>query len=144
MDTPKVRLLDDRVLVKPDEKVDKSKHGLYIPETSQKEMHQGVVVAVGDGLDHPNSFGIRMALNNIAVALKGVDAQTSNAIALNIDTAYKMLDNNKMKIGVGDKVVYGKFAGTELEIEGVSYSIMRQADIKLITEKEIDHEQLKK
>jgi len=144
MNTPKVKLLDDRVLVKPDEKITKSSHGLFIPESSQKEMHQGIVVAIGDGLDHPNSFGIRMALNNIALALKGTDSQTSNAITTNLDTAYKMLDNNKMKIRVGDKVVYGKFSGTDLEIEGVKYVIMLQGDIKLKMEEKTDLEKLKK
>ena len=37
-----------------------------------------------------------------------------------------------LEVKVGDKVVYGKFAGTELEIEGIQYMIMRQTDIKLI------------
>ena len=37
-----------------------------------------------------------------------------------------------MVIAVGDTVLYGKYAGTELELEGEKYLIMRQADILAI------------
>ena len=30
---------------------------------------------------------------------------------------------------VGDTVLYGKYAGTELEVEGTKYLIMRQSDV---------------
>ena len=29
----------------------------------------------------------------------------------------------------GDTVLYGKYAGTELEVEGTKYLIMRQSDV---------------
>jgi chaperonin GroES len=32
----------------------------------------------------------------------------------------------------GDKVLYGKYAGTELTVEGVEYLIMRESDILAI------------
>ena len=35
----------------------------------------------------------------------------------------------KMEVKEGDTVLYGKFAGTELNIDGVDYLIMRQNDI---------------
>jgi chaperonin GroES len=34
-----------------------------------------------------------------------------------------------MTVKVGDTVLYGKYAGTELSIEGVDYLIMRESDI---------------
>ena len=34
-----------------------------------------------------------------------------------------------MTVKVGDKVLYGKYAGTEITIEGKEYLIMRQDDI---------------
>jgi chaperonin GroES len=34
-----------------------------------------------------------------------------------------------MVLKTGDKVLYGKYAGTEIEIEGVVYLIMRQSDV---------------
>ena len=35
----------------------------------------------------------------------------------------------KMEVKVGDKVLYGKYAGTEVTVEGKDYLIMRQSDI---------------
>lgn len=37
-----------------------------------------------------------------------------------------------MVLKVGDQVLYGKYAGTELEHEGVKYLIMRQSDVVAI------------
>lgn len=34
-----------------------------------------------------------------------------------------------MTVKVGDSVLYGKYSGTELNIEGVEYLIMRESDI---------------
>lgn len=44
----------------------------------------------------------------------------------------KMLDNgNRMEPGVkkGDTVVYGKYAGTEIEIKTVKHIIMRESEL---------------
>ena len=38
----------------------------------------------------------------------------------------------QMVVAVGNTVLYGKFAGTELEWEGEKYLIMRQSDILAI------------
>lgn len=35
----------------------------------------------------------------------------------------------KMEVKVGDKVLYGKYSGTEVTISGVEYLIMRESDI---------------
>jgi len=35
----------------------------------------------------------------------------------------------EMEIKVGDKVLYGKYSGTEITIEGEEYLIMRESDI---------------
>ena len=35
----------------------------------------------------------------------------------------------KMEAKVGDQVLYGKYAGTEVTVEGETYLIMRQSDI---------------
>ena len=38
----------------------------------------------------------------------------------------------KMEVKVGDEVLYGKYSGQELQIEGENYLIMKQADILAI------------
>ena len=35
----------------------------------------------------------------------------------------------KMSVKVGDKVLYGKYSGTEVTIEGEEYLIMRESDV---------------
>ena len=35
----------------------------------------------------------------------------------------------KVEVKVGDKVLYGKYASTEVTVEGETYLIMRQSDI---------------
>ena len=37
--------------------------------------------------------------------------------------------DESMEVKVGDTVLYGKYAGTELNIDGKDYLIMRQSDI---------------
>jgi chaperonin GroES len=44
----------------------------------------------------------------------------------------KISDNGelmKMTVKVGDKVLYGKYSGTEVTIDGEEYLIMRESDI---------------
>ena len=43
--------------------------------------------------------------------------------------------DEEMVVKVGDTVLYGKYSGTELEVEGVKYLMMRQSDILAILEK---------
>ena len=42
--------------------------------------------------------------------------------------------DEEMVVKEGDTVLYGKYAGTELEYDGVKYLIMRQSDILAILE----------
>lgn len=40
--------------------------------------------------------------------------------------------DEEMVVKVGETVLYGKYAGTELEFDGITYLIMRQSDILAI------------
>ena len=40
--------------------------------------------------------------------------------------------DEEMILKAGDQVLYGKYAGTELELEGEKYLIMRQNDVLAI------------
>jgi len=94
-----IRPLEDRVLVKPLERENKTESGIYLPESSKERPVQGKVVAVGPG---------------------------------------RRLDNGKraeMGIKSGDTVVYGKYAGSEVEIKGVEHLILRESEILGVLEK---------
>ena len=40
----------------------------------------------------------------------------------------------KMELKVGDRVLISKYAGTEVKLDGVEYSILRQSDVLAIVE----------
>ena len=42
--------------------------------------------------------------------------------------------DEEMTVKEGDTVLYGKYAGTEIEVEGNKYLIMRQSDILAVCE----------
>jgi chaperonin GroES len=44
----------------------------------------------------------------------------------------KLLDNGqrgKLSVAVGDEVIYGKYSGSEIEVDGRSIKILRESDI---------------
>lgn len=85
--------LADRVIVKPAPAEEKTKGGLFIPDTGKEKPQYGEVVAVGPG---------------------------------------KTADNGQilaMQVAVGQKVLYGKYSGTEVSIDGDDFLIMRESDI---------------
>ena len=94
----KMRMLEDRVLVKPIPHEEKTKAGVYLPDTAKERPQRGEVMAVGPG---------------------------------------RMLENGQRvepTVKVGDKVLFGKYAGTEIKIEGEEYIILRESEILAILE----------
>ncbi len=49
-----------------------------------------------------------------------------------IISAGKGTKDEEMVVKTGDEVLYGKYAGTEIELDGEKYLIMRQSDILAI------------
>ena len=92
----KIKPLADRVVIKPLESIEKTKGGIYVPDTAKEKPQEGEIVAVGPG-------------------------RTS-------DTGELV----KMEVKVGNKVLYGKYAGTEVTIEEEEYLIVRESDILAI------------
>lgn len=88
-----VRPLYDRVLVKRFDEPEKSRGGLFLPETAKEKPLQGEVLAVGDG-------------------------------RLNDDGTVTPL-----QVKAGDRVVFSKYAGTEIKLEGEDRLILREDDI---------------
>ena len=81
------------------------------------------------------------------VLLEPVQAETKTASGLYIPDSAKEkpqeatvvaigkgLKDQPMTVKIGDKVIYGRYAGTELKLEGKDYIMMREADILAIVE----------
>ncbi|HLE19282.1 MAG TPA: co-chaperone GroES [Syntrophales bacterium] len=94
----KIRPLQDRVIVKRLAEEEKTKGGIYIPDTAKEKPQQGKVVAVG----------------------KGKVADDGKLIKLDVQK--------------GDRILFSKYAGTEVKIEDEDHLIMREDDILGIIE----------
>lgn len=49
----------------------------------------------------------------------------------------KILENGnrlEMSVGEGDRILFGKYSGTEVKIDGEEYLIMREDDVLAVTE----------
>ena len=85
------------------------------------------------------------------VLLKATEAEETTKAGIILSTANKekpvvsqvvavgpggVVDGNEvvMTVKPGDKVVVAKYAGTEVKLDGVEYSIVRQSDILAIVE----------
>ncbi len=94
----KMRMLEDRVLVKPLPQEERTKAGVIIPDTAKERPQKGQVLAVGPG---------------------------------------RMLENGQRvepSVKEGDIVLFGKYAGTEVKIEGEEYIILRESEILAVIE----------
>ena len=60
------------------------------------------------------------------------DTATEKPLQGEIVAAGSGTKDEDMVLKVGDKVLYGKYAGTEVEFEGEKYLIMRQSDVLAI------------
>lgn len=89
----KVTPLADRVLVKRVESENKTKSGLFIPDSAKEKPAEGLILAVGNG--------------------KSLDDGT----------------RAELQVKEGDRVLFGKYSGTEIKIEGVEHLILREDDI---------------
>jgi chaperonin GroES len=93
----RIQPLSDRMVVKVAEvKEEKTKSGLYVPDTAKEKPQEGEVLAVGPGAR--NEDGERIA----------------------------------MDVKVGDKVIFSKYAGTEIKVDGDEYLVLSERDILAI------------
>jgi chaperonin GroES len=87
----KLKVIDDKILVQPDEAEDeKTPGGIIIPDTAKEKPQKGTVAAIGTDEE-----------------LKDV-------------------------VKVGDKVVFGKYTGDEIEFDGKKYLVVQRSDILAI------------
>jgi chaperonin GroES len=92
----KLQPLADRLVVKPIQKEEVTKGGIFLPDTAKEKPQEGEIIAVGPG---------------------------------------RMTDEGKriaMDVKVGDRVIYSKYGGSEIKIDGVEMIILRESDILAI------------
>ena len=85
--------LQDRVLIRPIERDERSAGGIIIPDTAKEKPQEGEILAVGPGARDENG---------------------------------KL---HPLDVKVGDRVLYGKWSGTEVKMDGKDLVIMKESDI---------------
>ena len=95
----KLKPLEDRVVVQPQEAEEKTAGGIVLPDSAKEKPLMGTVISVGPGklLDSGNRGG--------------------------------------MSVTKDDVVLYGKYGGSDVEVDGVEYKILRESEILGIVEK---------
>jgi chaperonin GroES len=89
----KIRPLQDRVIVRRVKEEEKTRGGLFIPDTAKEKPVEAIVLAVGNG---------------------------------------KVLEDGtvrKLEIKEGDRILFGKYTGSEVKIDGEEALILREDDI---------------
>jgi chaperonin GroES len=89
----KIKPLEDRILVRPEEGEETTASGIVIPDTAKEKPQEGTVLAVGPG--------------------KRSDSG----------------DIIPMDVKEGDRVIYSKYGGTEIKIEGEELLILSARDV---------------
>jgi chaperonin GroES len=88
-----IRPLYDRLVVEPKEIETKTKGGIVLPDTADKDKPmRGKVIATGKG--------------------KCVDGKI-----------------HPLEVKVGDEILFGKYAGTNIKLEDIEYLVMREEDV---------------
>ncbi|MGA7741386.1 MAG: co-chaperone GroES [Polyangia bacterium] len=95
----KIRPVQDRIVVRRVAEEQKTKGGLYIPDTAKEKPAEGEVVAVGPG--KPNEKGVVRPL----------------------------------EVKKGDRVLFGKYSGNEIKLDGEEHIILREDEVLGIIEK---------
>ena len=89
----KIRPLQDRIIVKRLKEEEKTRGGLYIPDTAKEKPVEAIVLAVGNG---------------------------------------KLLEDGAVRkpdVKEGDRILFGKYSGSDVKIDGEDHLILREDDI---------------
>lgn len=94
----KIKPLGDKILVEVLESEEKTKGGIFLPDTAKEEKTEGKVISVGGG---------------------------------------KVLDSGKvqaLEVKKGDRIIFGKYSGDEILIDGKKHKILKESEILAVYE----------
>ena len=74
-------------------------------------------------------MNIKPLADRVLILPAPAEEKTIGGIIIPDTAKEKPLKGEVIAVGNGDTVLYGKYAGTELEVEGTKYLIMRQSDV---------------
>jgi chaperonin GroES len=92
-----LRPLAGYALVQPEEAVEKTASGIYLPDNAQERPAKGKVVAVGSPIKHPEH-------------------------------------SEEAQFKVGDTVIYKKWGGDEIKLDGEEFKLVKFEDVMAIVD----------
>ena len=96
----KMKPLHDNILVQRIQEENKTKGGIYIPDSAKEKPSEGKVIEVGPGRSDDKGHV------------------------------------KPLQVEKGDRILFGKYGGTEVKIGGEEYLIMSENDVLVIIEDE--------
>ena len=128
----KFRPLHDRVVVKRIDAEEKTKGGIIIPDTAKEKPQEGKVVAVGPGRVAEDGKRIAPEVKKGGIIIPDTAKEKPQEGKIVATGKGKTTDEGKvlpMDVKPGDRVLYGKYSGSEIKIDDQEYLIMHQEDI---------------
>lgn len=119
-----VKPLGDRVLIKTKTVEEKTTSGIFLPTTTQSKPQSGEVVAIGSG----KKVGEKKLPFAVKVDASMLDMQMLIMLAVNV-MSLKLILYLFFSVQTGAEVVYSKYTGTEVEVDGSSHLILKEDDI---------------
>ena len=74
-------------------------------------------------------MNIRPLADRVLIGIIIPDSAKEKPLRGNVLAVGNGTKDEEMVLKVGDQVLYGKYAGTEIEYDGSKYIIMRQSDV---------------
>ena len=94
--TLKLKPIGDRVILQRLGSAEKTKSGLYLPDSAQEKPQEGKVIAVGSGRTLKNGKSVPLTVKP------------------------------------GDKIIFGKYSGSEIKVDDKEYVFLSEDDILAI------------
>ena len=92
----KLKPIGEKVIAQRLGSVEKTKSGLYVPDTAQEKPQEGKVIAVGSGRTLKNGKVVPLAVK------------------------------------AGDRIIFGKYSGSEIKVDDKEYVFLSEDDILAI------------
>lgn len=118
-----LRPLGDRVLIRPDVAPTQTQSGLHLVEHWPDEV-SGTVIAVGTPKHPRKDEAFEMAKN-----LDSWTAAMGMRVFANAAQLLRELTAREPIVSVGDRVLFSRIAGQDVQIDDTRYVLMREADL---------------
>ena len=148
------RPLHDRVAVRRLDQEEKTRGGIIIPDSAKEKPAEGEVVAVGNGKvlegGQVRPLDVKVG-DRILVKRVQEEERTRGGIIIPDSAKEKPVEGEVVAVGngkvteqgklqplavkKGDRILFGKYSGTEIKVDGVEHLILREEEVLGIIEK---------